>query len=350
MWAAVLYEKDNLKIAQVPKPFSEKNPVPKGHVAVEVKRVGICGSDVHYWKHGHIGDFVLKAPMVIGHESAGVVTAVADDVKDLQVGDRVAMEPGIPCRACSLCKSGCYNLCKDMKFFATPPVDGSLAQYVIHPSDFCFKLPENVSLDEGAMCEPLSVGVYACQRARIGVGSTVAIFGAGPIGLVCFLVAKAFGAASVVITDISEERLLFAEKLGVTAAINVKNLSDVETAQRIIEASGGQVDASIECCGFESATRGAIESTKSNGVICIVGMSQPEMKLPLFKAAFREIDIRGIFRYRNTYPTCVALLSSGKVDVKPLITHRFKVDELIDAFEVARTGRDGAIKVMFELA
>lgn len=345
-WEAVLHSAKEMRVEACAAPVLRNDD----DVLVEMKRVGICGSDVHYWQHGRCGDFVLHQPMVIGHESSGVVAAVGANVTHVRPGDRVALEPGVPCRTCELCRTGAYNLCPDMAFFATPPVHGSLAKYVVHPADYCFKLPEAVSLDEGAMCEPLSVGVYACERAGVVPGARVLILGAGPIGLVCYLVAKAFGAVEAVITDISEERLAFARSLGVEHTLLAKDVAPRDMAQQVQAALGGhRPDVSFECCGFQDPTCTAIFATKSNGCVCLIGMNQPVMNLPLFEASARQVDLKGIFRYRNTYPTCIALLAARKLDVSALITHRYPVDQLLEGFETSRVGRDGAIKVMFEL-
>jgi L-iditol 2-dehydrogenase len=342
--AAVLLRKDELVMKEIDMP-----PAPgAGQVIVKMRNVGICGSDVHYWTHGNIGDFVVKAPMIIGHESSGVVYAVGVGVKHLEVGDRVALEPGVPCGKCEHCKTGRYNLCADIKFFATPPVDGSLAKYMLHSADFCYKLPDNVSLEEGAMCEPLSVGVYACRRANVQPGSRLLVLGCGPIGIVCMLVARAFGATHVYMTDVSEDRMGAALRLGATAVFNAKK-SDEELVREIQATNGGLVDASIECCGIESATRAALCCTKSGGTVCLVGLNQPEMRLPIFQASIREVDVKGIFRYNNTYPTCIALLASRAVNVKPLITHRYASRQLIEGFTHAKTMHDGALKIMFDL-
>ncbi|KAJ4825671.1 hypothetical protein Tsubulata_051391 [Turnera subulata] len=190
-------------------------------VRVRMKAVGICGSDVHYLKTMRCAHFVVKEPMVIGHECAGIIEEVGSEVKTLVPGDRVALEPGISCWRCNLCKEGRYNLCPEMKFFATPPVHGSLANQVVHPADLCFKLPENVSLEEGAMCEPLSVGVHACRRANIGPETNVLVMGAGPIGLVTMLAARAFGAPRIVIVDVDGHRLSVAKDLGADEIVKV---------------------------------------------------------------------------------------------------------------------------------
>jgi len=319
-------------------------PGPKD-VLVAIKTVGICGSDVHYWTHGRIGDFIVKSPMVLGHESSGVVEEIGSAVTDLKKGDRITLEPGVPCRSCFFCKEGKYNLCPDMKFFATPPVDGSLANYITHPSDFCYKLPENVSFDEGALCEPLSVGIHACTRAHVSLGSHVLITGAGPIGLMCMLAAKAAGATTIVLVDIKEERLKVAKELGATATIN----ATTDVASELKNLGHGLIDIAIECSGAESAVRTAIKTTKPGGVVVLVGLGPPEIKIPIVDAAVREVDIRGIFRYANCYPKALDLIASGQINVKPLITHTYDLKDVVKAFEVARDMVGGAIKVCIKV-
>jgi len=322
----------------------EKRPVPKPgpkDVLVAIKSVGICGSDVHYWTHGRIGDFIVKAPMVLGHESSGQVVEVGSAVTTLKPGDRVTLEPGVPCRHCGYCREGRYNLCRDVVFMATPPVDGSLANFFTHPADFCYKLPDHVSFDEGAMCEPLSVGIHACTRAGVHIGTNVLIMGAGPIGLMCLLSAKAAGATNVVLVDLKDDRLKVATQLGATGTVNAK--SDVAAE---IEAKGwGPIDVTIECSGAEPAIKTAIRTTRSGGVVVLVGLGPPEIKVPLVDAAVREVDIRGVFRYANCYPKALSLIASGRVDVKPLITHHYELKDVIEAFTTARDMSGGAIKV-----
>jgi L-iditol 2-dehydrogenase len=332
--AAVLKTTNDLRLEERPIP----QPGPHD-VMIAVKSVGICGSDVHYWTHGRIGDFVVKSPMVLGHESSGLIVQVGSAVKNLKAGDRVTMEPGVPCRMCSYCKEGRYNLCLDMKFMATPPIDGSLANFIVHPADLCFKLPDHVSFDEGALCEPLSVGVHACNRAGVKMGSRVLITGAGPIGLVSLLAAKVAGATTIVLVDIKEDRLQIAKTLGATAVINAKsNVAEELKAY-------GPIDVSIECSGAEPAIKTAIRNTKSGGVVVLVGLGPSEITIPLVDAAIREVDIRGVFRYANCYPTALNLIASGRVNVNPLITHHFEFKDVIKAFETARDMKGGAIKV-----
>ncbi|KAK9121365.1 hypothetical protein Syun_018982 [Stephania yunnanensis] len=327
-------------------------PLGPHDVRVRMKAVGICGSDVHYLKTLKCAHFVVEEPMVIGHECAGVIEEVGSDVKYLVVGDRVALEPGISCWRCDLCKTGSYNLCPEMKFFATPPVHGSLANQIVHPADLCFKLPDNVSLEEGAMCEPLSVGIHACRRADIGPETNVLIMGAGPIGLVTMLSARAFGSPRVIIVDVDDNRLATAKNLGADDVVKVStDIKDVsKEVVEIQKAMGTAVDVTFDCAGFNKTMSTALSATRSGGKVCLVGMGHNEMTVPLTPAAAREVDVVGIFRYKNTWPLCLEFLRTGKIDVKPLITHRFGFSqkEVEDAFETSARG-GSAIKVMFNL-
>lgn len=343
----------------VPWPMPELGP---DELLIEVQRVGICGSDVHYWKEGRIGHFVVTAPMVIGHESAGIVARVGANIMDVfQPGDRVAMEPGVPCEACAQCKSSKYNLCPVLTgfaapkgrqgFFATPPVHGSMARYVAHPGKYCFKLPDNVSLEEGAMCEPLSVGVYACeQRAKVTPGSSVAVFGAGPIGTITAMVAHGLGAKKIILVEVNQSRLDFCKAhCCPVETINSTDLSSEEVAKKIKELNDNEpVDGAVDCTGAEPCIQAAIRATKTGGAVCIVGMGRPDITLPLLDASMREVDLCGVFRYRYTYRKCIQLLAEKKLDVSPLITHRFDFtnESILEAFETCHTGRDGAIKCM----
>ncbi|XP_065571177.1 sorbitol dehydrogenase-like isoform X2 [Artemia franciscana] len=339
----------NLGVLLTPTNSSEKYEVeePKeNEVLIQMASVGICGSDVHYWTKGKIGDFIVKEPMILGHESGGIVARCGPGVKNLQVGDRVAIEPGVPCRVCEYCKSGRYNLCLDIIFCATPPIHGSLRNYYTHPSDFCYKLPEHVSLEEAALLEPLSVAVHACRRSGVTAGCCVLVLGAGPIGLLNMMVAKAFGATKVFITDISDSRLDTARSLGADYAVNIKNHTELEMIKEIVQATNGGPNITIECCGAEASVRLGILSTKSGGVICLVGCGPDEVKIPIINASAREVDIRGIFRYANCYPIALDLVATGRVNVKPLVTHRFSLSETVKAFETAKEGK--GIKIMIK--
>lgn len=324
-------------------------PQPAKHeVQLQMKAVGICGSDVHYWVHGQCGKFLMRSPMILGHEASGVVSAVGEGVTTLAVGDRVAIEPGIPCYLCPFCKGGRYNLCVDMKFNATPPVDGSLRQFYCHPANLCFKLPDNVSCEEGALLEPLAVAVHSCNRGNVQLGSKVLICGAGPIGLVCLLTAKAMGAEKIVITDIQESRLQVARTLGADVTVLADIKDPVKMAEKINEACSWLPDVTIECSGAPSSLQSAVFATKPGGNIVTVGRGPRNVEVPIADASSREIDIKGVFRYVNCYPIALQMVASGLVDVKPLISHRFPLTESVKAFEMAKSGAEGAIKVMIE--
>lgn len=333
-------------------PYKLPDSLGSDDVRVQIKAVGICGSDVHYVKKLRNSRVAMKEPMVLGHESAGIVIEVGSSVTDLKIGDRVALEAGIPCTHCGLCKQGRYNLCKHVKFFGSPPINGSLAQQVVHPAYLCHRLPDNLSLEEGAMCEPLSVGVHACRRASIGPDTRVLILGSGPIGLITMLVARSFGAISVHLTDTDEKRLSVAKSLGADGTLLVStNMIDLDDEILALQtAVGGPIDVTFDCVGFTKTMCTALKVTRSGGKVCLVGMGQDKLTVPLTAAAAREIDVLGIFRYCNTYPLCLQLLQSRKIDVRPLITHRYGLSEgeVKAAFKASAGGGD-AIKVMFTL-
>ncbi|XP_049814067.1 sorbitol dehydrogenase-like [Schistocerca nitens] len=339
--SAVLYGIDDLRLEEMPIPEPKEN-----EVLVRVHCMGICGSDVHFLKHGRIGSYTLAGPMVLGHEASGVVVRTGAAVSHLQPGDRVALEPGVPCRQCTLCHTGRYNLCRDVRFCACPPTHGALTGFFAHAADYCYKLPKNVSLEEGAMLEPLSVAIHACRRAGITLGSSVLIIGAGPIGLVTVLTAKAMGATNILITDLLPHRLEMAKKIGATSTLHIRSADKQKTVKEIVSLLKCEPHISIECSGSENGICLAVLATAPTGVVMLVGNSPPEVKVPLIEASLKEVDIRGIFRYSNTYPTALSMVASGVVDIKHLITHKYPLEKIAEAFEKAHTGEDNPIKIM----
>lgn len=302
---AILYKINDIRLEDTPIPEPKDD-----EVLLKMGSVGICGSDVHYLEKGRIADFIVNAPMIMGHEASGTVVKVGANVKNLKIGDRVAIEPGVPCRFCSFCKEGKYNLCPDVIFCATPPVHGNLRRYYTHAADFCFKLPDHVSLDEAALLEPLSVGVHACSRAGVTLGSVVLVLGAGPIGLVTILTAKYMGAAKIICMDILESRLKVAKDCGADYTLQVKPNDNYDTVAKLIEEMlGEKPNISIDCGGFESTVNIGLKATKNGGVFVLVGMGQDKITVPLVAAAAREVDIRGVFRYCNEY-VCQILINS----------------------------------------
>ncbi|KAK9452055.1 chaperonin 10-like protein [Limtongia smithiae] len=331
----------------------EERPIPAltspRDVRIEIKQTGICGSDVHYYTHGSIGSFVVKAPMVLGHESAGVVVETGSDVTTLAVGDRVALEPGIPCRYCDNCKAGAYNLCPDMKFAATPPYDGTLCRYYVLPEDFCVKLPDSVSFEEGALVEPLSVAVHVSRLAQITPGSSVIVFGAGPIGLLCCAVASAFGATTITAVDLVQSRLDLALEVGATNTfIPTKGDSAAESASKIKAMLGGVAPKfALECSGAGASINTAIHVLAQGSRYVQVGMGASDIMFPISEFTVKETTAFGSFRYGpGDYKLAVEMIASGKVDVKKLITHRVKFEEAEAAFKLVMGGK--GVKILIE--
>jgi L-iditol 2-dehydrogenase len=310
----------------------EERPVPEpgpGQVLVEVSAVGVCGSDVHWFTEGRIGDLSVSGPLVLGHEAAGVVRALGPGPGRLKIGQRVTMEPGVPCGRCEACRSGRYNLCPDVRFFATPPVDGAFARYVVHEQDFCYPLPDHLSDDAGALLEPLSVAIWATWKARITIGDRVLVTGAGPIGLLVAAVARAAGAAEVVVTDTQGARLPRATEMGATAVI------DASTDGGAVGEVGA--DVLVECSGAAQALESGLRGLRGAGRAVIVGMSAEErVLLPLSYVQNREIELTGTYRYANTYPTAIALAAAGIVRLDDIVTGHYGLGEVEQALGAGR--------------
>uniref|UniRef100_A0A8C3E5H7 Sorbitol dehydrogenase n=1 Tax=Corvus moneduloides TaxID=1196302 RepID=A0A8C3E5H7_CORMO len=254
-------------------------------------------------------------------------------------GDRVAIEPGVPREVDEFCKTGRYNLSPTIFFCATPPDDGNLCHYYKHSASYCYKLPDNVTFEEGALIEPLSVGIHACKRAGVTLGSKVFVSGSGPIGLVNVIVAKMMGAAAVVVTDLSATRLQKAKEVGADFTIQVKNETPKEVASKVESVLGCMPEITVECTGVQTCIQTGIYATRSGGTLVLVGLGPEMVTVPIVNAAVREVDIRGIFRYCNTWPVAIALLASKRINIKPLVTHRFPLERALEAFETTKRAR-----------
>ncbi|QKV96620.1 NAD(P)-dependent alcohol dehydrogenase [Streptomyces sp. NA02950] len=321
MRAAVLHAPGQLEIRRRPVP----RPRP-GQVLVRIEAVGICGSDVHYYEHGRIGDFVVRAPMVLGHEPSGTVVALGPGARRHTPGQLVSLEPGVPCGRCAQCRHGRYNLCPEVSFYATPPVDGALCEYVAVDEDFAHPVPDTLTPDAAALLEPLSVGVWACRKGRVTAGSRVLVTGAGPIGLIAAQTARAFGAAEVVVTDVEPHRLAAARELGATGAVDVRTTPLADT--------GFTPDVLVECSGVPAVADEAIRTVGRAGRAVLVGMGGDSVPLPLAHVQNFEIEVTGTFRYANTWPTAIALAASGEVRLDPLATHHYDLEEAERALTV----------------
>jgi len=356
-------------LQEIQKVAFEERPIPElndDDVLVEVKKTGICGSDVHYLVHGRIGDFIVNKPMVLGHESSGIVSKVGPKVKHLKVGDRVCMEPGATCGVCDACKSGRYELCPDIIFAATPPYDGTLGRYYKLPEHVTYKLPDNLSMEDGAMMEPLSVAVHAVSTlAQLRTNQTVAVFGCGPVGLLCMAVAKALGASRIVAVDIVQDRLTFAKNYAATdgfippardpnesAIAYSKRASDIMKQNLHIDERGPTaIDVVIDASGAETSIQMALYLIGIGGLFVQVGMGKSEVVVPITLLLVKELVVKGSFRYGpGDYPLAIALASQGRVDLKPLVTHRFKFEDAIKAFDTTKVGKSedgkGVIKAI----
>lgn len=292
---------------------------------------------------------VVRGDHILGHESAGEILAVHPSVTHLKVGDRVAVEPNIPCHECEPCLLGRYNGCENDTFLSTPPVHGLLRRYVNHPAVWCHKIGD-MSYENGAMLEPLSVALAGMQRAGVRLGDPVLVCGAGPIGLITLICCAAAGASPLVVTDISESRLAFAKELVPRVITHkVERMSAEESGKAIIKSFGGIEPAVVmECTGVESSIAGAIWATKFGGKVFIIGVGKNEINIPFMRASVREIDIQLQYRYCNTWPRAIRLVQSGVIDLTRLVTHRFQLEDALKAFETSADPKSGAIKVQIQ--
>ncbi|KAK5110224.1 hypothetical protein LTR62_006220 [Meristemomyces frigidus] len=355
--ASVLHNPKDLRI----EPRSISPPAPT-ELQIRISSTGLCGSDLHYYQHFRNGDILVREPLSLGHESAGTVTAVGSSVSNFIAGDKVALEVGLPCGKCSRCEEGRYNICKEMRFRSSgksfPHFQGTLQERINHPAAWCHKLPSSMSLDLGALLEPLGVALHAFRRSQMTQNATVLVFGAGAVGLLCAAVAKLKGAKRVIIADIDSGRLEFALQHGFahdSYTVPMQRGKDIDedlaiarkTAQAIGDVEGiGEVDTVFECTGVPSCVQAGIFALRAGGRLMLVGMGHPIQTLPLGAAALREVDIVGVFRYANTYPESIEIVeeaarSQGGPDFAKLVTHRFSgLEEAPRAFEMAAKTKD----------
>ncbi|KAF8809479.1 GroES-like protein [Phlegmacium glaucopus] len=338
------------EIHLVEKPRPKPGP---GQVLLHVRATGICGSDVHFWQHGRIGDsMVVTDECGSGHESAGEVVEVGEGVTQWKTGDRVAIEAGVPCSqpACDACRTGRYNACPDVVFFSTPPFHGTLTRWHLHPAQWLHRLPDQVSFEEGSLCEPLAVALAGIERSGLRLGDPLLICGAGPIGLTTLLSARAAGAEPIVITDLFQNRLDFAKKLvpGVRTLLISRDTTSKEQAALVKEAAGGPLRIALECTGVESSIHTAIYSMQFGGKVFIIGVGKNEQVFPFMHLSANEIDVSFQYRYANQYPKAIRLVAGGLINIKPLVTHRFNLEDAVAAFHVAADPSQGAIKVQIQ--
>jgi len=326
-----------------------EEPVPQirepDETLIQIGAVGVCGSDCHYYQHGRIGPFVVEEPLILGHECSGVVVAVGSQVQHLRPGDHVTIEPGVPCRRCRRCKEGRYNICENqVVFMGTPPWQGAFREYLTWPGDFAFKLPPGLSLEDGAMVEPLAVGIHACRRGGVAPGQSAAIIGAGPIGLLAVQAAAAYGAYPVIAADVVPLRLELAAKLG-AVAIDVRETDAPSQIRKVTEGQGA--DVVIETAGTIPTVRQAMQAVKTGGVVVLVGLPpEDEGRLPVMDMLAREYDLRTVFRYANCYRPALSLIAGGRVDLASLRTHEYPLDRTEEAVQMVIGHKAETVKVL----
>ena len=336
---------DHMIIKEIPKPAAGK-----GHVVVSVEYVGICGSDVHYFHNGQVGIYIvdLEHDYMLGHEAGGVITEVGEGVEGLKVGDKVALEPGITCGHCEFCKEGKYNLCPDVVFLATPPVPGCNEEFIEYPADYCFKLPDNMTTMEGALIEPLNVGMHAANQAEVMVGDTLVILGSGCIGLCTLLSAKAHGCGTVIVADLVDARLEKAKELGADYVINSGREDVIKKVEEITE--GRFADKVFDTAGSTATIKQTAFLAKRGGTVTLVGIStHPEIEYNFGQVMDKELTIKSVFRYRNLYPRAIAAVSSGAINVKGIVTHVFDFDHIQDAYDEAVNNKTDLVKAVIKV-
>jgi D-xylulose reductase len=343
MRALVLERRHNLSLREIELPLD----VGENDVKVKLNTVGICGSDVHYYTHGRIGPFVVDAPMVLGHEAAGVVVEVGARVRGLKPGDRVCMEPGVPDPQSRASRLGMYNVDPAVTFWATPPIHGVLTPYVVHPENYTFKLPENVSFAEGAMVEPFAVGMQAATKARITPGDTAVVLGAGPIGMMVALAALAGGCARAIVADLAQPKLDIAARYQGVIPVNIREKDLIAEVKRLTDDWGA--DVVFECSGAPKAWDTIVGLPRPGGCIVVVGLPVEPIRFDVAGLTTKEIRIESVFRYAHQYDRAIALIASGKVDLKPLITETFSFEKSIAAFERAAEGRPTDVKLQIKV-
>lgn len=344
MEALILEDTHRLRLGEI----RIEEPLGPRDVRIDIKTVGICGSDVHYYQHGRIGPFVVEEPMVLGHEASGVISEVGGAVSELAVGDRVCMEPGVPDPSSRASRLGLYNLDPAVRFWATPPVHGVLRPSVVHPADYTFRLPDTVSFAEAAMVEPLAVGMQAAKKARIEAGDVAVVMGAGPIGMVTALAALASGCSHVFVTDTQQPKLDLAQTLGPITPVNAAKENVAEVVSQAT--AGWGADVVFECSGSAPALAGVFAPLRPGGCAVLVGMPGGPVAYDVVGAQIKEARVEHVFRYAHVFPRALALMGSGQIDVKPLITDTFAFADSVSAFEYASHLPPTSVKAQITVA
>lgn len=343
MRAAVVYKAQDMRFEERPDPEPQQ-----GEVLVRMGKVGVCGSDVHYYFAGGLGVHKVKQPIILGHECAGDVVALGPGVQRLQVGDRVVIEPGVPCGKCVFCREGKYNICQSMHFMATPPVDGALCDYIAWPEAYCYSMPESMTYAEGAMIEPLAVGIFALDLSEIKSGYSVVILGSAAIGLFTLQCARLAGAGKTIVTDVLPARLEQAKRFGADVVVNAAEEDVVKRIKDETEGLGAEVV--FEAAGNAHTMKQAVDLVKPGGVIVVIGIC-PDDVIPINfgNSRRREVTYKFVRRYKHVFKRAVDLVARGRVDAKSMVTHNFPFDKITDAFDLAKSCNDNVLKATVQV-
>jgi L-iditol 2-dehydrogenase len=324
-------------------------PVPADdEVLIRMKSIGVCGSDVHLYSEGKIGKFVVQTPYILGHEPSGEIVAVGTSVAGFQVGDRIVMEPGVPCGTCVYCRRGEYNLCPDIQFLAAPPVPGALAEFITYNPDYCYRVPDDIDFDTATFAEPLSVGIAACQRGGVRPGVSVLVLGLGPIGQMCIIAGRSFGAARIYGSDPIESRRSIAIETGADGVVggSVKDL----VKQLLALTDGRGFDIVIDAAGVAQTANTALETVRVGGTIVMVGSTlQETVDFGLVRIMQKALNLVGSYRYAHTYPLVLDMIHENKDRLRRLITHRFNLDQTDQAFQTALRDQTSVMKIIINL-
>jgi L-iditol 2-dehydrogenase len=344
MKAVVLTGIRQMELTDIPEPGIKKD----NDVLLKVKMVGVCGSDVHYYQTGRIGSQVVQYPFIVGHECTATVEAFGSSVTRVKVGDRVVIEPAIVCHNCDQCKQGRENTCRNLKFLGCPgQIGGCLCEYIVMPENCCLPLGDKLNFAEGVLCEPLAIGLYAVKQARLLENCDIAILGAGPIGLSCLINAQAENANTCYVTEKINERVETARKGGATW---VGNPDKENVVKEILRRRPAGMDVVFECAGQQETIDQAIELLKPGGKLMLIGIPRTErISLVIDKIRRKEITIINVRRQNKCTQDCIDLIASGKISVDFMITHRFKLEQSQDAFDMVAEYRDGVVKALIEL-
>ncbi len=344
MKAAVLTGIGRMEVREVPDPKIAKDT----DVLLKIEKVGVCGSDVHYFETGRIGSQVVKFPFIVGHECAATVARVGKKVKHVRVGDQVVVEPAVSCHACDQCNRGRENTCFNLRFLGTPGQgDGCLSQFIVMPEECCFPTKGKLTMEQGALCEPLAIAVYTVKQSHLPAGADVAVLGAGPIGLSCMTVARAQGARTCYMTEKIPERVKLAAGNGATW---VGNPLKEDIVGAILKQQPLGMDIVYECAGQQETIDQAVDLLRAGGTLMLIGIPRDDrISLSIDKIRRKEVTIINVRRQNGCTQAAMDLIASGRVNVDFMVTHRFGLDDVQDAFEMVAAYRDGAVKAMIEM-